>query len=221
MIHILGDKNSLLNQFIAEIRDEKIQKDSMRFRKNLERIGEIFAYEISKVLDYKKQEIKTPLGIAYINTLNDKVVLAALLRSALPFHQGLLNYFDKAENAFITAYRKYEKDGEFNLYIDYVSSPDILNKVTIICDPLLATGSSIVMSYKALIENGIPKHTHIISIIAAKEGINYIRKHLPMNRISIWTGAIDDELTVKSYIVPGLGDVGDLSFGEKSQPDMN
>ena len=217
MINILGDKNSLLNQFIAEIRDEKIQKDSMRFRKNLERIGEIFAYEISKNLKYEKTEIKTPLGIANINILKDKVVLAALLRSALPFHQGLLNYFDKAENAFITAYRKFEKDGEFDLYIDYVSCPDVNNKITIICDPLLATGSSIVMAYKALINNGEPKHTYIISIIAAKEGLNYIRKHLPMNKISLWTGAIDDELTVKSYVVPGLGDVGDLAFGEKSQ----
>jgi uracil phosphoribosyltransferase len=221
MIHILGDKNSLLNQFIAEIRDEKIQKDSMRFRKNLERIGEIFAYEISKELEYANQEIKTPLGIANINMLCDKIVLAALLRSALPFHQGCLNFFDKAENAFITAYRKYQKDGEFDLYIDYVSSPDIENKIAIICDPLLATGSSLVMAYNALIANGQPKHTYIASIIAAKDGINYVRKHLPMNQVSLWVGAIDDELTVKSYVVPGLGDVGDLAFGEKSQQDFS
>ena len=216
MIHKLGENNSLLNQFIAEIRDESIQKDSLRFRINLERIGEIFAYEISKGLKYESTEIKTPLGIASIDILKDKVVLAALLRSALPFHHGLLRFFDNAENAFITAYRKFEKDGEFDLYIDYVSSPDLNKKILIICDPLLATGSSIAMAYNALLERGTPKHTHIISIIAAKEGINYIRKHLPMNKISLWTGAIDDELTVKSYIVPGLGDVGDLAFGEKS-----
>ena len=217
MIFNIGDKNSLLNQFIAELRDEKTQKDSLRFRKNLERIGEIFAYEISKKLEYSSEEVKTPLGIAPINVLKDKIVLAALLRSALPFHQGLLNFFDKAENAFLTAYRKFEKDGEFDLYIDYVSSPDTENKVVIMCDPIMATGSSIVMAYKALIENGMPKHTHIISIIAAKDGINYVRKHLPMNRISLWTGAIDDELTVKLYVVPGIGDVGDLAFGEKNQ----
>lgn len=217
MIKILGDKNSLLNQFISEIRDENIQKDSMRFRKNLERIGEIFAYEISKNLNYEKKEFKTPLGLVNISTISDKIVLAALLRAALPFHQGLLNYFDKAENAFITAYRKYDQDGEFDLYIDYVSSPDIQDKTLIICDPLIATGSSVVMAYNSLIENGEPEHTHIISIISAKDGLNYIRKHLPMNKVTITTGAIDDELTVKSYVVPGLGDVGDLAFGEKSQ----
>ncbi len=220
MIHIIGDKNSLLNQFISEIRDEKKQKDHLRFRRNLERIGEIFAYEISKVLNYENTEIKTPLGIANINVLKDNVVLAALLRSALPFHQGLLNYFDNAENAFITAYRKYEKEGEFNLYIDYVSSPDTENKVTIICDPIVATGSSVVMGYNALIENGTPAHTHIVSIISAKEGLNYIRKHLPMNRVTLWTGAIDNELTVKSYVIPGIGDVGDLAFGEKRNQDF-
>ena len=217
MIHNIGEKNSLLNQFIAELRDEKVQKDSMRFRKNLERIGEIFAYEISKELDYENQEIKTPLGIANINVLKDNLVLVALLRSALPFHQGLLNYFDKAQNAFITAYRKFEKDGVFDIYVDHVSSPDVSGKITILCDPVLATGSSVVMAYKAITQNGTPKHMHIVSIIAAKEGLNYIRKHLPMNKISLWTAAIDSELTVKSYVVPGLGDVGDLAFGEKSQ----
>lgn len=215
MIKNLGEKNSLLHQFIAEIRDENVQKDRLRFRKNLERIGEIFAYEISKTLKYKEQEIKTPLGIANTNLLHEDVVLAALLRSALPFHQGLLNFFDSAESAFITAYRKYDKNLDYDINIEYISSPNITDKTILLCDPLLATGNSIVLAYRSLLTRGTPKHTHIISIISCKEGINYVRKHLPMNRITMWTGAVDDELTVKSYIVPGVGDVGDLAYGEK------
>ena len=216
MLHVLGVDNSLLNQFISEIRDKEIQQDSLRFRRNLERVGEIFAYEISKTLDYTENEIQTPLGIAKVQVLLSQPVLATIMRAGLPIHQGLLNYFDKAQNAFISAYRKYEKDGTFNIQFEHISCPDISNKTVIISDPMLATGASMVLSYKALLESGTPMHTHIVSVIASREGIDYLQKHLPSKNISIWVGAIDDELTVKSYIVPGLGDAGDLAFGAKS-----
>ena len=216
MLHVLGVDNSLLNQFISEIRDKEIQQDSLRFRRNLERVGEIFAYEISKTLDYTEIEIQTPLGIANVPVLSNQPVLATIMRAGLPIQQGLLNYFDKAQNAFISAYRKYEKDGTFNIQFEHISCPDISNKTVIISDPMLATGASMVLSYKALLESGTPMHTHIVSVITSREGIDYLQKHLPSKNISIWVGAIDDELTVKSYIVPGLGDAGDLAFGAKS-----
>lgn len=216
LLNVLGLENSLLNQFVSEIRDKNIQQDRLRFRRNLERVGEIFAYEISKTFEFTEKSIQTPLGIAKVPVLNSQPVLATIMRAGLPLHQGLLNYFDNAENAFISAYRKYEKDGTFNIQFEHISCPEIDNKTVIISDAMLATGASMVLSYKALLEKGKPKHTHIVSVIASREGIDYLQKHLPSKNISIWVGAIDDELTVKSYIVPGLGDAGDLAFGEKS-----
>ena len=215
MLINLGESNSILNRFIAEIRDEKIQCDRMRFRRNLERIGEIFAYEISKQFTYRSTDTQTPLGIAGINLPEESLVLATILRAGLPFHQGFLNYFDNAGNAFISAYRKYHKDGSFDIKFEHLSSPGIGGKVLILCDPMLASGSSAVLAYRALLSRGKPVHTHIASIIASREGIAYLNKHLPSRNISVWAGAIDDELTVKGYIVPGLGDAGDLAYGEK------
>ena len=214
MVNILGKTNSIFNQFVSEIRDVEIQKDKMRFRRNLERMGEIFAYEISKSLIYEKKEVVTPLGSAYINLLTDQPVLATILRAGLPLHQGMLNYFDKAENAFISAYRKHHKDGSFDIQLEYVSSASIDNKILILADPMLATGASIVLTYKELLKRGIPKHTHIVAAIASVEGLDYVKKHLP-NKITYWVGAVDEELTAQSYIVPGLGDAGDLAFGKK------
>ncbi len=216
MITILNKNNSIFNQYITEIRDHNVQKDSMRFRRNLERMGEIIAYEISKTLIYTKQEIQTPLGIAEENVLTNYPVITSVLRAGLPLHQGLLNVFDKSPNGFVAAYRNYEKDGTFNINVEYVSCPDINNKVLIITDAMLASGSSLELTYHALLENGTPIHTHIVALIASKEGLNYLRKKLPEQKISIWVGALDDELTVKSYIVPGLGDAGDLAFGVKN-----
>lgn len=215
MVHILAKENSLLNQFIAELRDKEIQKDSLRFRRNMERIGEIFAYEISKQFDYKQKKITTPLGVSEMNLPDSKIVNATILRAGLPFHYGLLNYFDKAENAFISAHRKYHKDGSFTIQFEHLSSPDIEGKILVLSDPMLASGASMEIAYKALIERGTPKHTHIATIIASNQGINYVKKHINMKNVTIWTGDVDDELTSKSYIVPGLGDAGDLAFGSK------
>ena len=215
MIHNLSLNNSLLNQFVAELRDKNIQKDSLRFRKNLERIGEIFAYEISKVLTYKEVNVTTPLGVASTNLCDDNIVLSTILRAGMPMHNGMLNFFDKAENAFVSAYRRYSKSGDFNIKIDYLASPIIDDKVLIITDPMLASGSSMELSYKTLLQRGNPKQIHIVAIIASLEGIEYLNKHLPMDKIHLWVGAIDNELTAKSYIVPGLGDAGDLAYGSK------
>ncbi|HOP04719.1 MAG TPA: uracil phosphoribosyltransferase [Tenuifilaceae bacterium] len=215
MVKILGESNSVLNRFILELRDVKIQHDSLRFRRNLERISEIFAYEISRELNYKSVQVQTPLGIADMSTPSDTIVVASIMRAGLPMHQGFLNYFDGAENAFISAYRKYSKDGNFKIQFEHLSCPIINDKVLIIADPMLATGSSMVLAYKALIEKGKPSYTHIVSIIASKEGVEYTRKNLPQSNVSLWLGAVDDELTVKSYIVPGLGDAGDLAYGAK------
>ncbi|OQY03279.1 MAG: uracil phosphoribosyltransferase [Bacteroidetes bacterium 4572_117] len=215
MINVLGKENSILNKFIAELRDVNIQNDSMRFRRNLERIGEIFAYEISKTLTYGQQQIKTPLGELNILLPDNNLVVASIMRAGLPLHQGFLNYFDKAENAFISAFRKYHKDGNFSIQFGYLSSPSIENKTLILSDPMLASGSSMVLAYKNLIGKGIPKHTHIVSIIASKEGIEFLRKNISKEKITLWVGAVDDELTAKAYIVPGLGDAGDLAYGAK------
>ena len=214
MVHILGTTNSIFNQFIAEIRDENIQKDSMRFRRNLERMGEIIAYEISKTLNYEVREITTPLGIANVQQIKEQPVIATILRAGLPLHQGMINYFDKADNAFISAYRKHHKDGTFDVKVEYLACPDLNNRVVILCDPMLASGASIVLTYKALMQRGKPLHTHIVSVIASVEGLDYARKHLPEN-VTLWCGAVDDELTAQSYIVPGLGDAGDLAYGTK------
>ncbi len=196
------------------MRDVNIQKDSLRFRKNIERIGEIMAYEISKTFSYKSVQITTPLGVAESNVLSEQPVLATVLRAGLPFHHGMQNYFDKAENAFVSAYRKHHKDGSFTVQIEYMACPDLNNKILILADPMLATGQSIELTYKALLKAGIPKIIHIVSLIASHEGVEYVKKHLPEN-ITLWIVAVDDELTVQSYIVPGLGDAGDLAFGEK------
>ena len=215
MIFNLSDHNSIGNQFVAELRDVNIQKDAMRFRRNLERIGEILAYEISKTLTYEQVEIDTPLGIASTKLSSDKVVLATILRAGLPLHQGMLNYFDKAQNAFISAYRKHHKDGSFDIKLEYVSCPDLTDSVLILCDPMLATGASMDLAAKQLIEFGQPKKLHIVTAIASSYGLNYMKRMHP--KADIWMGALDEELTAKSYIVPGLGDAGDLSYGPKVQ----
>lgn len=216
MINNLGDQPSILNQFMLEIRDETIQKDPMRFRRNLERVGEVMAYEISKTLSYQPVEVRTPLATAEVQVSQDPIVLATILRAGLPIHQGFLNFFDKAENAFISAYREYEKDGTFHIRFEHISAPSIQKKVVILSDPMVATGASVFMAYKALLEKGAPKHVHIAALIASKEGVEFLRKNLPLKKTTIWVGAIDDELTSKAYIVPGLGDAGDLAYGSKS-----
>lgn len=215
MVHILSQQNSIFNQFIAELRDTNVQTDSMRFRRNLERIGEIIGYEISKTMDYETRETTTPLGIAQTSHLASQPVIATILRAGLPMHMGVLNYFDKADNAFISAYRRHHKDNTFDIHVEYVSSPGIDNKVLIICDPMIATGSSIVLAYKAILAKGTPKHVHIVSAISSKQGVDYVKANMPTQNFTIWCGAIDEELTAHSYIVPGLGDAGDLAFGEK------
>ena len=214
MVHNLSLNNSIVNQFVSEIRDIQIQKDRMRFRKNLERLGEIFAYEISKTLQYENIEVVTPLGIATVPVLSNHPIVGTILRAGLPLHYGLLNYFDKADNAFISAYRRHHKDGSFDIKLEYIGSPEINDRELILCDPMLATGSSIVMTYKALLEKGTPKHTHIVCALASTIGIEYVKRNLPTN-VTIWSAAIDEELTAQSYIVPGLGDAGDLAFGSK------
>ena len=215
-LHVLSQQNTVLNKFIAEIRDREIQKDSMRFRRNMERIGEITAYEISKALHYRPQVVETPLGEATVQAIDDQLVIATILRAGLPYHQGFLNYFDDAQNAFVSAYRKYSKDNSFNIKVEYISTCELSGKTLIIVDPMLATGSSLVLTYQALIEKaGMPSYTHIATIIASQEGLEYARKHFSAQNTSIWCGTVDAEMTVKSYIVPGLGDVGDLAYGEK------
>ncbi|TVR42240.1 MAG: uracil phosphoribosyltransferase [Bacteroidia bacterium] len=215
MIRNLGSTSSLLNQYIAELRDADIQKDSMRFRRNMERVGEIFAYEISKTMEWQKKEVVTSLGVANCEVLASQPVIATILRAGIPFHQGLLNAFDKAENSFVSAYRKHRKDGRFDVKIEYLSSPSLQDKTLIINDPMLATGASMVLSYKELIRKGKPSHTHIVSILASIEGLDHVKKNMPTDNYTLWVGAIDDELTAKAYIVPGLGDAGDLAFGSK------
>lgn len=214
-LHILGNTNSLFNEFIAEVRSADVQVDSMRFRRNLERIGEIFAYEISKNMAYADQEVTTPLGIANIPRLTEKPVLATILRAGLPVHQGMLNYFDRAENAFVTAFRKYYRDGSFEIQIDYLSSPDLEEKTLIVCDSMLATGESLVLTYEELLSKGTPLHTHIVSVIASRQGLDYVMSKLPFDDCTFWIGAVDEELTAQSFIVPGLGDAGDLAYGIK------
>lgn len=214
-LHILGAHNSLFNEFISEVRSVEVQTDSMRFRRNLERIGEIFAYEISKGMQYAEQEVVTPLGIATIPRLVEKPVLATILRAGLPMHQGMLNYFDRADNAFISAFRKYYKDGTFEIQIDYLSAPDLDEKTLILCDPMLATGQSLVLAYEELMSKGDPIHTHIVSAIVSRQGLDYVMSKLPNDSCTFWIGAIDEELTAQSFIVPGLGDAGDLAYGIK------
>jgi len=215
MVKTPYENNSVLNTFISELRSAKMQNDSMRFRKNLERIGEIFAYEISKTFAYEEKSITTPLGESKMLLPKNNVVVASIMRAGLPMHQGFLNYFDGAENAFISAFRKYHKDGSFKIEFGYMSSPNIENKTLIIADPMLASGASMVLAYRNMLEKGKPEHTHIVSIIASKEGVDYFKKNVSSKNVTLWLGAIDDELTAKAYIVPGLGDAGDLAYGAK------
>jgi uracil phosphoribosyltransferase len=192
-----------------------VQQDRMRFRRNLERIGEIAAVEISKTFNYGEKEVVTPLGIAQVPLPVETPVLATILRAGLPLHQGLLNYFDGADNAFISAYRRHHKDGTFDIRLEYVSSPDLTGRIVILADPMLATGQSLVMTYRSMMERGRPRHTHVLAVLASSEGIEYLKSHLPQDNVTIWVCAVDEELTAQSYIVPGLGDAGDLAFGEK------
>ncbi|HTN07870.1 uracil phosphoribosyltransferase [Agriterribacter sp.] len=215
MVINLSAAYSLLSTWVSELRHTDIQTDRMRFRKNLERIGEVMAYEISKTLEWEEKEIPTPLGISVCKVLKDQPVLATILRAGLPFHQGVLNFFDKADNAFVSAYRKHHRDGSFEISVEYVSCPDLDNRVLIISDPMLATGASLVKTLQFLKAAGQPKEIHIVSAIACTVGIEFVRRENP--GVKIWCGAIDDELTAKGYIVPGLGDAGDLSFGSKTQ----
>jgi uracil phosphoribosyltransferase len=215
MVINLSNECSLICDWISEIRDVQIQSDRMRFRRNLERIGEIAAYEISRKLAYEEKEVQTPLGISPCKVLKEQPVLATILRAGLPLHQGLLNYFDKADNAFISAYRKHNLDGSFEISLDYISCPELENRVVIISDPMLATGSSLVKTIQYLRDEGHPSEIHVVVAIACSVGIEYVHRSEP--NVKIWCGAIDEELTAKGYIVPGLGDAGDLAFGTKVQ----
>jgi uracil phosphoribosyltransferase len=215
MVINLSNECSLVCEWISEIRDVQIQQDRMRFRRNLERIGEIAAYEISRRLPYVEKEVQTPLGISQCKVLKEQPVLATILRAGLPLHQGLLNFFDKADNAFISAYRKHQLDGSFEISLDYISCPELENRVVIISDPMLATGSSLVKTIQYLRDEGHPSEIHVVVAIACTVGIEYVQRSEP--NVKIWCGAIDEELTAKGYIVPGLGDAGDLAFGTKVQ----
>ena len=213
MIHILTDTNSIANHFLAELRDVDIQNDQMRFRRNLERIGEIFAYEISKTLSYENKKVVTPLGEAQTQLLTETPILATILRAGLPLHQGLLNIFDQSSCAFIAAYRKTKKSGEFEIYKEYQATPDLNGHTVIVSDVMLATGKSMVLICKELLAEYKIKHLHIVSAIASEEGLEHTKAFLP--NASFWIGAVDAELTSKAYIVPGLGDAGDLAYGSK------
>ena len=216
MVVELKNENSVANRFLAELRDVQVQKDPLRFRRNLERMGEVMAYELSKTLAYGEQDVASPLGVARMQLPLDQPVLCTILRAGLPLHQGLLNYFDRADNAFVSAYRKHRKgeDG-FDVEVEYLSSPPIEDRVLVISDPMLASGRSMVLVYKAMLRMGKPKEVHVVSVIASTEGVEYARKHLPAET-KFWIGAIDEEMTAEAYIVPGLGDAGDLSYGNKA-----
>lgn len=214
-VHHLEATNSILNKFISEIRDSHIQKDSLRFRRNIERIGEILGYELSKDLTYNETSIETPLGVKEINLPVKDVVLCSILRAGLPLHQGLLNYFDDAENAFISAYRHHpNNDADFEIVVEYSASPSIENKTLLLADPMLATGQSLVAVLEGIHKHGTPKEIHLVCVIASTEGIEFIKQHFPANT-HLWIAAIDDSLNDKGYIIPGLGDAGDLAYGTK------
>lgn len=218
MIEIINlDKTpSLVSRFMRELRDTTIQTDPLRFRRNLERIGEIMAYEISKTLEYQDEEITTPLDRTKVKEPKDKIVLATILRAGLPFHHGFLNYFDHADNAFVSAYRRYrEKGDKFDVLVEYLASPDINGKTLILIDPMLATGSSMELGYRALLQNGTPAKIHVASVIASQQAVDYIAQVMPQDITTVWCAAIDPQINSHSYIVPGLGDAGDLAFGVK------
>ena len=211
----LGENNSIINQFMSELRDVNIQKNKMRFRRNIERIGEIMAYEISKRFHYSLNDIQSPLGIAPMHLPDDNVVISTILRAGLPFHQGFISYLDQAENAFVSAYRKYKDRLNFDIHIEYIASPSIQDKTLIITDPMLATGSSMELAFEALRTKGEPAHIHVASVIASRQAIEYIQKVMPKDKTTVWVAAIDEKLDDHCYIVPGLGDAGDLAYGEK------
>jgi uracil phosphoribosyltransferase len=216
MIKDLSKENSILNQYIAELRDVSIQNDSMRFRRNLERVGEFIAIEISRTMEYEPREVITPLGKAISPVLVDNPVIASVLRAGIPLHNGVLNVFDRADNAFVSAYRKVGKDLKFVIKVEYVSSPDLNGRILIMVDPMLATGASAVSAYKELLNFGKPAHTHFVSAVSSAEGVEYFKRNMPIKDTTLWLAAIDAELTAKSYIVPGLGDAGDLAYGKKA-----
>lgn len=216
MIHILNEQNTILNKFIAQMRDKEVQRDSMRFRRNMERVGEIMAYEISKKLNYTTRMVETPLGIASVECIDDKIVVATILRAGLPFHQGFLNFYDDAENGFISAFRKSRPDGSFIVDVEYVSTSSLSGKTLILVDPMLATGTSLMLVYDALVRRaGEPDHTHFAAVFASEQGVDYVQRHTSPEKCTLWCAAVDAELTSKSYIVPGIGDAGDLSYGVK------
>ena len=205
---------SLMSRYLLEMRSTEIQRDPMRFRRNLERVGEIMAYEISKVLNYKQVEVQTPLGVAKCDTPDDQIVLGTIFRAGVPFHQGFLSYFDYAENAFVSAYRKFKEKDNFDICIEYLASPRLDGKTLLLVDPMLATGASMELSYRALLTKGIPAGVHLAAVIASKHAVEYLNKVMP-DDTTLWVGVIDDEINSHSYIVPGLGDAGDLAYGIK------
>lgn len=215
-VNNLGLTNSIFNQIVSEIRDIDIQRDRMRFRRNLERIGEIMAYEISKTLEYVRKDVRTQLGVKEMYVLKEQPVIATILRAGLPFHNGILNMFDAADNAFIAAYRKYDKNEDFEIKVEYFSSPDLEGRVLILCDPMLATGESLVQTLNGLLgDYMMPSKIHVVAAIASHDGLEYVKRRFYNMPVTIWVGAVDDELTAHAYIVPGLGDAGDLAYGEK------
>lgn len=214
-IHDFALSKSIINQYMAELRDVNVQTDMMRFRANLERIGELMAYEISKTLDYHTEEVQTPLDTATCNIINDNIVLATIFRAGLPYHQGFLKIFDHAQNAFVSAYRKYKEKENFDVFIEYIASPRLEGKTLILVDPMLATGASMELSYKALLTKGNPEKIHIASVIASQKAIDYVKEHFPQEKTTVWIGAVDPHINEHSYIVPGLGDAGDLAYGIK------
>lgn len=210
----LSEQHSIFNAYVSEIRDANIQKDPLRFRENIRRMGMILGYEVSKRLEFEAKSVVTPLGIAEVPQLTEQPVVASILRAGVPLHLGVLDLFDRADNAFISAYRKTNADHSFDIEVEYLASPSLDNRVLLLCDPMLATGRSMVLCYRALQERGIPKNTHLISIIGSEEGIEHVREEIG-EEVTLWIGVVDEELNAKSYIVPGLGDAGDLAFGKK------
>ena len=214
-IHHLAETDSILSKFIWEIRDREIQKDRLRFRRNIERIGEVLGYELSKTLRYTKAEVETPLGSKEMQRFADEMVICSILRAGLPLHNGLLNYFDDASNAFISAYRKHkDEQDDFEIVVEYLATPELQNKVLLLADPMLATGQSLAAVFEVLKKQGMPKQIHVVSVIASEEGIDFIKKHFPENT-HLWVATIDEKLNAKGYIIPGLGDAGDLAYGGK------
>lgn len=214
-INILDHQNSVINNYLADMRNIAVQNDSMRFRRNIERIGSLMAYEVSKTLDYASNAVTTPLGVAQVNQPADPIVIGSILRAGLPMHNGVLDTFDRAENCFVSAYRKYSSKEEFSIELQYVATPDLNNKILLLCDPMLATGLSMAQTFEALKRFGQPKHTHVMSIIGSEQGVEHLKKTLGNDNVTLWVASVDAQLDAHKYIVPGLGDAGDLAFGCK------